>query len=272
MFRYNGLKKGLLLFICIFFMCCSSDDEPIIDNTPKSLNLSHSFLYEGLPTGTIVAQLSTDTDIANPKYRLVAGDGDTDNGDFIISSVYLQTRRQFSFAEEPVKQIRLRVNNGTDFLEVPVDIEVRNYTNAFPVIGSNSFVDDTAMPREFGADNGNVSPDLYFENPNEDAASVTILMTDLDDGGSIHWAVWNISPQTSSIKQNHSWANEVTIGDNDFGTGYTGPFPPSEHRYKISVYYLSSSLNLDSSDFRMLEFNMIGKLMAQASIIGTYAP
>jgi len=264
-------KFAYILLLSTFILSCGSEDI-IIDNAPKSLSLSHAFIYENLPAETNVAQLSTDSDITNPKYRLVSGEGADDNGDFIISSVYLQSRKAFAFKENAIKRIRIRVNNGAEFFEQDFEIELKPYQHDYPKITSNSFMDRSEMPREFGADNGNISPDLLIENPNEAAVSMAIIMTDLDDNASIHWAVWNIPIEMTVIKRNQAWNEGITVGNNTFGDGYIGPFPPSKHRYEISIYYLNSLLPLEPSDFRMLEIEMIGTLTAQASIIGTYSP
>lgn len=76
-----------------------------------------------------------------------------------------------------------------------------------------------------------------------------VVMTDPDAPGGtfVHWKVFGIDPQRSSIGTDEI-PSEATIGINSFGdTDYAGPCPPegaSPHTYEITVYALDRSLEL----------------------------
>lgn len=112
----------------------------------------------------------------------------------------------------------------------------------------------------------------------KDAVSLAIIMIDPDGGDWVHWLVANIPvcEMTCEIPENASidWPEEIKQGKNDFGTvGYGGPTPPSGvHRYVITVYALSETLDLEAG-FTLPEIQelLMEKVLAEATIIGTYA-
>lgn len=271
MLRLNLCGGYIIIFsLFVLFNGCS-EEEPMVVG-PTTITLSHQSIYEKLPRLTGVGMLSTNVSAGTIRYVLVAGEGGTHNAEFKIEANVLRTFRNFKHADGASKSIRVRVTDGTSDYEQALTINILKLEGEDPEIASASFEHNDEMPEEFGADNGNVSPDLEITNVPTNATSIALSMIDEDDNGSIHWRVWNIPVNKTSIRRNQTWDSGTIEGNNDFGEGYTGPFPPDTHRYKISAYFLSESLNLDASEFGKLESEMIGKLIAHTSITGKYTP
>ena len=269
-FRQTTLSP--LFILLVTFLCSCGKEEAPMHLGPTSITLNNLSIYEKLPTLTSVALLGTNVDEGTIRYTLVSGEGSTHNSEFKIESTTLKTFKKFAFEDGSTKQIRIKVNDGIAQYEQTFNINVLKLEAEEPKLTSASFVNNGEMPREFGADNGNVSPDLEITNIPTQAKSMAISMIDLDDNGSYHWAVWNIPTDKSSISKNQAWGSNVTEGNNSFGEGYTGPFPPLTHTYKISVHFLSEQLSLQPDDFPKLESEMIGKLIARTSLSGKYKP
>ena len=92
---------------------------------------------------------------------------------------------------------------------------------------------------EFSGDSRgqNISPELEWSAV-EGATSYAIEMIDLDYSDAIHWRIINIPASSTSLPQGViPTYEEMESLENDYGVrGYTGPFPPTTHNYKITVY------------------------------------
>ena len=266
-----GLSRSLLGFICICLLLTSCKKEETTPS-PSAINLSHTSIFEKLPRETNVAIISADLDDNTIKYRLVAGDGDEHNSQFQIKGTILQTTTEINHADGATRNIRISATNDGGTYEETISITINKLDGTYPTVMSPSFQNNQQMPREFGAENGNVSPDLEIMDIPTNAQSMFLAMNDLDDGSSWHWAVWNIPTSQNSIIKNQNWGNGVVEGNNDFGSGYTGPFPPSEHTYKITIYFLDSNIDLAPEDYQTILLNLTGKIIAQTSMTGKYKP
>ena len=269
----NSLLAMLLISIT-FSNCGKGGDDPtppIVEaKTPTSMSLSNDIIYEKLPAGTIIGELSTDLTVAGIKYKMVSAEGDTHNSDFIIVGNLLQTLSTFEYAEGDSRTIRVEAENDTKTYEQALVINLNEFIGTYPSISSPSFADNELMPTNFGANNGNVSPDLDLMNVPANTESIVLTMVDIDFFNSFHWVVWNIPPNKTTIGQNESWPSGTVVGDNDLGTGYVGPYPPSVHHYVITVYFLSENITLGPSDFVKIPDEIVGKIIAQTSITGKY--
>lgn len=264
-----------ILSMLILIMSCSGEDmndDPTPSIGPSSITISHLSIYEKLPRSTRVGKLSTDVSEGVIIYTLVDGEGSTHNSDFKIESIFLKTSKVIDFEDGSSKQIRVKVSNGASEYEESFTININDLEGDYPKLSSNSFEANTEMPRAFGADNGNVSPDLELVNIPNNTNYIALSMIDEDDNGSYHWAVWNIPSDKTNIKKDQTWSSGVIEGNNSFGEGYIGPFPPSTHNYKISAYFLTEDLDLKVHEFERLETEMMGKLIAHTSINGKYTP
>ena len=241
-------------------MNCKKDDEGADPEsqfqTPTIINLSHTSVYEKLPAGTIFSILTTDVSGSSVGFGLVAGEGDTDNALFEVKGNQLITKSILQYSDGNSRAIRLKVFNGTETFESPTTISVNEFSGTYPSLSSPSFDDDGQMPTGFGANNGNQSPDLEIMDVPIGTDKMVLTMIDLDFSDSYHWAVWNIPASKTSIDKNQVWTGGVVVGTNDFTTGYFGPSPPDEHRYKFTVYFLDSSISLQIDKHRDLPTSM----------------
>ncbi|WP_299264899.1 YbhB/YbcL family Raf kinase inhibitor-like protein [Halorientalis sp.] len=144
---------------------------------------------------------------------------------------------------------------------------------------SPAFDDGERIPDRYGYTEDDVNPPLRIESVPDGAESLVLIVDDpdaMEPAGKIwdHWLVWNIAPGTSEIPEN--WAAEDAMeGQNDYGEhGYGGPNPPDrEHTYRFRLYALDTTLPLSSAaDKNELEDEMMGQLLANTRLEGTYAP
>ena len=147
-------------------------------------------------------------------------------------------------------------------------------------ITSDAFENNGQIPKKHGYKNDNQSPQLSFSGIPSDAKSLALIMDDPDamkPAGKVwsHWIVWNISPNTTQIKEN-SVPGEAIQGTTDFGTtGYGGPAPPDkEHTYIFALYALDTTLDLRATTTtkKQLEDAIKPHVLAKAQLCGRYSP
>ena len=139
------------------------------------------------------------------------------------------------------------------------------------ILTSPSFKNDNApIPRKFTCDGGGINPEFQIQNVPAGAKSLALIVHDPDApvagrpgraslaslshrrsgpiaGGFFHWALWNIGPQTTLIKE-ESAPPGAAEGLNGAGKpGYTPPCPPTGHgihHYHFKLYALDMALDL----------------------------
>jgi Raf kinase inhibitor-like YbhB/YbcL family protein len=144
---------------------------------------------------------------------------------------------------------------------------------------SPAFEDGARIPEKYGYTEADVNPPLRIENVPDTAESLVLIVDDpdaMEPAGKIwdHWLVWDIDPDVGEIPEDWD-AEDATEGQNDYGEhGYGGPNPPDrEHTYRFRVYALDTTLDLSpSADTNDLEDEMMGQVLANARLEGTYAP
>ncbi len=141
-------------------------------------------------------------------------------------------------------------------------------------ITSEDFVDKGKISQEFTCDGENISPPLTFSGIPSQSKSLALIMDDPDapKGTFVHWVVWNIAPDKTSLEKGEKI--KAMIGKNDFGKAkYGGPCPPSGiHKYFFKLYALDSLLDLSKgSTKKELEKAMTGHIIEQASLVGKYS-
>src|SRR5207237_8086420 len=113
-------------------------------------------------------------------------------------------------------------------------------------ITSSAFQQGGNIPSKFTCDGANTNPPLQISDVPPEAKSLVLIVDDPDapSGLFTHWAVWNISPQTSTIAEGST--PKGVQGTNDFGkSGYGGPCPPSgTHRYYFKIFALDREVDL----------------------------
>jgi len=141
-------------------------------------------------------------------------------------------------------------------------------------ITSSAFQQGGNIPSKFSCDGANTNPPLQISDVPPEAKSLVLIVDDPDapSGLFTHWAIWNISPQTSTIAEGST--PKGVQGANDFGkSAYGGPCPPSgAHRYYFKIFALDRELDLPSGAKRsQLDAAMKGHVVAQGELMGRYA-
>jgi len=139
-------------------------------------------------------------------------------------------------------------------------------------ITSAAFSDNQMIPRKFTCQGDDVNPPLAINAVPAGTRSLALIVDDPDApmGTWVHWVVFNIPPDTTSIGEN-SIPGEPA--GNNFGRpNYGGPCPPSgTHRYFFKIYALDTLLqSADISSKADLEQSMAGHILGQAQLIGLY--
>ena len=146
-----------------------------------------------------------------------------------------------------------------------------------------SFDENGFIPKRntgFGED---ISPELHLANLDPSAASIAVVMDDLDIPfmeSLNHWIIWNIPPM-DTIPENIPYGQVVkSLGNAVQGVGYgknryRGPKQPvfirSVHRYRFRVYALDTVLDLRASSKKAeLTKAMEGHIIQQGEVIGRY--
>ncbi len=141
-------------------------------------------------------------------------------------------------------------------------------------ITSSAYSEGDNIPRIYTCDDQNVSPPLAWTEVPTTTVSLALVMDDPDapSGTWVHWVLYNLPPDTTSLKQDQTGLG--TDGKNDFNRlGYGGPCPPrnSTHRYYIKLYALDTRLDLKSGATKaQVESAMRGHILAQGTLMGRY--
>ncbi len=140
---------------------------------------------------------------------------------------------------------------------------------------SPSFSDGQPLPRLCGHRYDNRNPEILLSGIPTGARSLALILDDPDAPGGcfVHWLVWNLPPSTSKLLPG-KLPREARTGRNHFGNDrYDGPAPPSgTHRYFFRLFALDEPLGVPAgADRRALEKAMKGHVLAEASLMGTFA-
>jgi len=147
-------------------------------------------------------------------------------------------------------------------------------------VTSTAFTDGGMIPSKYTADGEDISPPLAWEGLPEGTQSVAIINDDPDApmGTWVHWLVWNIPPEKTSLPEDvrpyKQSPDGIRQGTTDFGRiGYGGPAPPSgTHRYFFKIYALDTKLDLPPGAVKQeLEDAMKGHILAEGQLIGKYS-
>lgn len=143
---------------------------------------------------------------------------------------------------------------------------------------SEEFDDGGPFPADFTCDGRDHSPRLRWGARPGNAASLAIIMDDLD-ADFIHWVAYDMDPALGGI--DFAGATEgfpgggTDYGTNDFGQpGYAGPCPPpgdEPHTYRVRLFVLDIIPDLEpGATAEELEGVMEGHIIAQGAVTGTY--
>lgn len=147
---------------------------------------------------------------------------------------------------------------------------------------SAAFADQAEIPKLYTCDGKNISVPLAWRGVPPNALSLALIADDPDasNGDWVHWVVYNIPVQVSSLPENLARsekvaldAGQITQGINSWPkTGYGGPCPPSgTHRYFFHLYALDLPAALpDGLTKHALLEKLQGHVLARAVLLGTY--
>jgi len=142
-------------------------------------------------------------------------------------------------------------------------------------ITSPSFEQNAVIPSQFTCEGPGLNPALQFGGVPAAAKSLVLIVYDPDvpkaiksDGRYLHWALWDLSPDTRGIVEGHR-----ARGLNENGPGgYIPPCPPNgEHRYVFQLYALDTLLG-DTRIAREADLRraMEGHVLDQNELVGRY--
>ncbi|MBI3583752.1 MAG: YbhB/YbcL family Raf kinase inhibitor-like protein [Nitrospinae bacterium] len=147
-------------------------------------------------------------------------------------------------------------------------------------IKSTAFEDNGMIPKKYTCDGADISPPLSWAKPPSITKSIALICDDPDApmGTWVHWVLYRLSPETTSLLENIPTQKEVLKGSkqgiNDFRKiGYGGPCPPKgpAHRYFFKVYALDIELNLPAGATKQdVERAMKGHILAEGQLVGKY--
>ena len=136
-------------------------------------------------------------------------------------------------------------------------------------ITCSDFNEGEEIPKKFGYKFENEEPNISFNRPPSSTTTLALIMDDPDAMGAVgkvwvHWLQYHNLSVASPIE-----------GKTDFGEiGYGGPAPPDKrHTYIFKAYALDTELDLKEGYSKQeLEDAMLGHILAEAKLTGTFAP
>lgn len=144
-------------------------------------------------------------------------------------------------------------------------------------LSSPAFDNGTPIPAAYTCKGANVNPPLVIENAPGNAKEFVLIVHDPDapNGDPVHWTLWNIPVNTTTIAE-HSVPDNSVEGANNFGTGgYSGPCPAlgtGTHHFSFELYALNDSITLDATTKRDgIVSAMNGKVISRTQLMGTVA-
>jgi len=148
-------------------------------------------------------------------------------------------------------------------------------------VTSPAFDEGAMIPAEYTADGRDVSPPIVWSPGPEGTKSYVLISDDPDApmGTWVHWVVYNIPPDVTSLDENvpadKTLPSGAQQGSTDFGRiGYGGPAPPGgTHRYFFKVYALDTVLDdLPTGATKgQVEAAMNGHVLAEGQLMGKYS-
>ncbi len=138
---------------------------------------------------------------------------------------------------------------------------------------SPAFGNNRDIPYQYTCTGSDVNPPLVIRNIPAHTLSLVLIVHDPDApaGDWVHWAVYNITPQTKIIVENSVPGNELL---NDFGQfHYGGPCPPDgkAHHYIFELYAVDTNftMNENGSAKGLLEI-IKGHILDKTQLVGIY--
>jgi Raf kinase inhibitor-like YbhB/YbcL family protein len=137
---------------------------------------------------------------------------------------------------------------------------------------SADFADGGPIPTDLTCDGADRAPQLSWSGAPDGTAEYALVFDDPDARGFVHWVVVDIPGSATGLSG--SLPAAARAGRNDFrGTGYSGPCPPAQHTYVLTLYALSAPLRLTGEvTAGAVRRAAAGVTLATATLRGTYGP
>lgn len=170
----------------------------------------------------------------------------------------------------------LRVLLFASFMIGAVSVSPRPLSGVYVSVSSQAFYDRSPIPAKYTCDGDGLSPELDWTWLPDNARSIVIVVDDATvqpTEKSMHWAVWNIDPQTRELPEGSTGGG--VQGMNDFErAGYTPPCPPKGelHIYLFRLFGLDTMLSLDPHTTTKIELDhaMDMHVVAGGTLVASY--
>jgi len=136
------------------------------------------------------------------------------------------------------------------------------------VLHSSDFYNHGDLPIQFTGEGTNISPNLFWTNTPPNTKSFALIVEDLDNLD-IHWLVWNIDKNITSLPQNFQIGDSKQIR----GIHYKGPKDiqiREPHRISYKLYALNNFININKADKDILMNYITGYYIDHAELIGIF--
>lgn len=150
------------------------------------------------------------------------------------------------------------------------------------MVKSDSFERDGEIVDRYSGYGEDQSPELHWDELDERAVSIAVIMDDLDHPLGIfnHWVMWNLPANRLSIPEGISHGEVVEEldgaiqGKSEYGGKhyYRGPKPPmGSHRYRFQVFVLDTMLSIPMDSTKLDVMHALEDHVLQyGSITGIY--
>jgi Raf kinase inhibitor-like YbhB/YbcL family protein len=115
------------------------------------------------------------------------------------------------------------------------------------IVSSPAFGEGETIPSVFTCQGDGASPPLAWQGVAEGTVELAVVVDDPDAAGGtyVHWIVTGLAPATVALDAGKLPDGAHQATNSSGKTGYSPPCPPKgEHRYRFTVYTLSSALTL----------------------------
>jgi Raf kinase inhibitor-like YbhB/YbcL family protein len=145
---------------------------------------------------------------------------------------------------------------------------------------SGAFANGANIPVRYTCGGDNQSPALNWSGVPGGARSLALIVRDPDapSGNFIHWVVYNLPPDRSSLPTDVPTKDTIAGGGEQGlngagGIGYRGPCPPpgKAHHYHFELYAVDKKLDLKpGADVSQVESAMKGHVLSETDLIGMF--
>ena len=152
-------------------------------------------------------------------------------------------------------------------------LNIEDVAGAVFSLTSPAFGNGQQIPARYTCNGEDISPPLQIANVPEGTKALALIMDDPDapKGSWIHWVMFNIPPETTTIAENFAPGIQGTTDFQEIK--YSGPCPPhGKHRYYFKLYALTDTLNLGPGCTKdELLMAMEGQTLMHTELMGTYS-